>query len=197
MSEMEETKVRGVDEPSRVSKPVMFAASLVGVALIGFVDYLTGYEVSLSVFYTAPVIVAVWCCGLWPSVLIAMLSVVTWRIADAAAGHVYTVPIIPLWNSFVRFTFLLLTAYGASAAKFQIQQGKARLKALEGRLPICTCCKRICDAEGYWAEIEVYLSEHSSAEPKSKLCPDCARRLHIQQISPVMPAGGPSNRRTV
>lgn len=163
---------------------MIFISCMVGVGVIGIVDYVTGYEVSLSVFYTVPIIVAVWFCGLVRSFIVAALAALTWIMADSAAGHVYASDVIPKWNGCVRFSYLLMIAYGASSAKRQIQHEQARARALEGVLPICTCCRRIQDDDGYWAEMETYLAEHSRAEPSSKLCPDCARRMHISQITP-------------
>ncbi|MGL1886752.1 MAG: hypothetical protein OCD76_09570 [Reichenbachiella sp.] len=49
---------------------------------------------------------------------------------------------------------------------------------LNGLLPICASCKNIRDDSGYWNKIEVYVSQHSSAEFSHAICPSCATKLY-------------------
>lgn len=53
---------------------------------------------------------------------------------------------------------------------------KARL--LSGLIPICFGCKKIRDDEGYWTQLEVYISQHSDATFSHGLCEECLRRLY-------------------
>jgi len=46
-------------------------------------------------------------------------------------------------------------------------------KTLEGLLPICMFCKNIRDDAGYWARIEAFIQEHSSATFTHGICPEC------------------------
>jgi hypothetical protein len=45
-------------------------------------------------------------------------------------------------------------------------------------LPICSSCKKIRDDEGYWKQIESYVSEHSETEFSHGICTECATKLH-------------------
>lgn len=47
------------------------------------------------------------------------------------------------------------------------------LKLLKGILPICSYCKKIRDDEGYWEQVETYISRHSEAEFSHGICPEC------------------------
>ncbi|HEY6010167.1 MAG TPA: PAS domain-containing protein, partial [Nitrospirota bacterium] len=49
------------------------------------------------------------------------------------------------------------------------------VKTLSGLLPICSSCKKIRDDQGYWKNLEMYISEHSGAEFSHGICPDCAQ----------------------
>lgn len=60
----------------------------------------------------------------------------------------------------------------------ELQMMVARIKRLQGMLPICASCKKIRNDNGYWEQIEVYIREHSEAEFSHGLCPDCAKRLY-------------------
>jgi PAS domain S-box-containing protein len=50
---------------------------------------------------------------------------------------------------------------------------EAEILQLSGLLPICAHCKRICDDEGEWRQIEVYVRDHSEADFSHGICPDC------------------------
>jgi PAS domain S-box-containing protein len=54
----------------------------------------------------------------------------------------------------------------------------ARVKTLDGLLPICSSCKKIRDDKGYWQQVETYVKKHSDAEFTHGLCPDCATKLY-------------------
>lgn len=49
-----------------------------------------------------------------------------------------------------------------------------RVHTLKGLLPICAWCKNIRDDQGYWTQIEAYVSTHSAAEFTHGICPTCA-----------------------
>ena len=58
-----------------------------------------------------------------------------------------------------------------------LQSALDRVKKLNGLLPICACCKKIRDDQGYWIQLESYIQEHSQAEFTHSYCPDCVRKL--------------------
>lgn len=59
----------------------------------------------------------------------------------------------------------------------ELKAALAKVKTLSGMLPICAACKNIRDDEGYWHQIESYISEHSETEFSHGLCPECMKRL--------------------
>jgi DNA-binding response OmpR family regulator len=60
----------------------------------------------------------------------------------------------------------------------QVEHSMREIKTLRGFLPICASCKKIRDDQGYWTQIERYISDHSDAEFSHGLCPDCAVKLY-------------------
>lgn len=60
----------------------------------------------------------------------------------------------------------------------ELQKALAEIKQLSGMLPICSSCKKIRDDEGYWEQIENYITEHSEIEFSHSLCPECAKKLY-------------------
>ncbi len=53
-----------------------------------------------------------------------------------------------------------------------------QVKTLSGLLPICASCKKIRDDQGYWTQVEVYVSKHSDADFTHSICPECAMELY-------------------
>ncbi len=60
----------------------------------------------------------------------------------------------------------------------ELQQALDSVKSLSGLLPICASCKKIRDDEGYWKQIEAYISSHSDATFTHGLCPECFHKLY-------------------
>lgn len=59
----------------------------------------------------------------------------------------------------------------------ELTRAMADLKTLAGIIPICSSCKKIRDDQGYWNQLEAYISEHSDAQFSHGLCPECFKRL--------------------
>ena len=55
----------------------------------------------------------------------------------------------------------------------------AKVRTLEGLLPICLSCKKIQDDGGNWQPFERYVRAHSEAEFAHKICPDCATGIAV------------------
>ena len=55
----------------------------------------------------------------------------------------------------------------------ELEAALAVIKTLKGYIPICATCKRIRDDEGYWNQLETYISKHTDAIFTHGLCPTC------------------------
>lgn len=60
----------------------------------------------------------------------------------------------------------------------ELQQALDEIKILRGFIPICASCKRIRNDEGYWEQIESYISSHSEAKFSHGCCEECAKKLY-------------------
>ena len=83
-------------------------STLVLTLLLGIIDYLVGPELSFSVFYTMPIMLAAWYGGKRVGLIIAIVSAAIWLGADLAAGSDYTAMLIPIWNTMVRLAFFII-----------------------------------------------------------------------------------------
>jgi ligand-binding sensor domain-containing protein len=50
-----------------------------------------------------------------------------------------------------------------------------RVKQLSGLLPICAHCKKLRDDQGYWRQLETYITQHTDAQFSHSICPDCMK----------------------
>lgn len=60
----------------------------------------------------------------------------------------------------------------------ELEEALSDVKTLSGLLPICSHCKGIRDDQGYWKQIEIYISEHSTANFTHSICPDCVKKFY-------------------
>ena len=70
-----------------------------------------------------------------------------------------------------------------SALKAKIEELRAALdqiKTLRGILPICASCKKVRDDQGYWSQVESYISEHTEAQFSHGICPECMKKLYAK-----------------
>ena len=60
----------------------------------------------------------------------------------------------------------------------ELHRALEEIKTLSGFLPICASCKKIRDDQGYWNQIEAYISGHSEVEFSHGICPAWAQKLY-------------------
>ncbi len=61
-----------------------------------------------------------------------------------------------------------------------LQQALEEIKTLKGIIPICMHCKEIRDDEGYWNQLESYITKHSEAKFSHCICDKCLKKIKQQ-----------------
>lgn len=59
----------------------------------------------------------------------------------------------------------------------ELEDALEEIKKMTGILPICSYCKQIRNDEGYWQQVEEYISEHSEAMFSHGVCPVCYKKM--------------------
>jgi Zn finger protein HypA/HybF involved in hydrogenase expression len=54
-----------------------------------------------------------------------------------------------------------------------LEEAHAQIKVLSGLIPICMYCKEIRDDEGYWNQLEKFITKNSEAFFTHGICPKC------------------------
>lgn len=108
------------------------------------------------------------------------------------------VSVSPIKNSFGRIIGASMIARDINEQKrheqerehliAELQSALAHVKTLSGLLPICACCKKIRDDQGYWTQVEVYLMARSTAEFTHGICPECDQQYRARLHTPDAPA---------
>ena len=190
------------------SKGIILALGVVFTAILGVMDYWTGWETAFSVFYLLPVLFVTTYGGRWSGIVVALASAGMWLYADHLLGTLYSKPFLPYWNALMRFGFFIIVAYYSSSLKTlaetldkmveertisltneiaerrrveeQLRTALGEIKSLSGLLQICSSCKRIREDDGSWQQLEAYIVGHSEAQFTHGLCPECLKNFYPQ-----------------
>src|SRR2546430_11922085 len=90
----------------RVSRTALVVTCLCIVGIVGYIDYLTGYERPLLLFYLVPISLATWFGSLQIGLGMAVVSVAASMLSDLAAG----IPTLGFWNAGMAFASYALFA---------------------------------------------------------------------------------------
>jgi signal transduction histidine kinase len=91
---------------STFSRRSLAVACPIFAGLVGYVDYLTGYERSLLLFYLVPISLAVWFGNFAFGLAVVVVCVLVAVLSDLAAG----IPALRFWNVAMSFSFYALFA---------------------------------------------------------------------------------------
>jgi diguanylate cyclase (GGDEF)-like protein len=104
------------------------------IAILGVVDYVSGGEIVLSVFYVMPVALAAWVAGRTVGTVFAAAASAAWFLADHYSLGLGWSSWVAWWNGAVRFAFFVLIALVVAALRHALLEERelARLDPLTG-----------------------------------------------------------------
>src|SRR5438067_1630082 len=115
----------------RPSATLAFIEALALLFSISLLDLVTGHQFSLVLFYTAPIVFAVWLCDNKSVFVIAGLAGVLWSWADLIIGNSYSSGTVQAWELAIRFAFFFLVGVAGIAMREQQRASNARISLLE------------------------------------------------------------------
>ncbi|MDH7501002.1 MAG: GGDEF domain-containing protein, partial [candidate division NC10 bacterium] len=101
----------------RLPRPYLIALSLTLFSVVASIDYLTGEEIAVSLFYSVPISLVAWFLGRGPGILLSVLSAVTWLAADLMLGFDLEDVAVHFWNATVGLGYFLVVTYVLTALK--------------------------------------------------------------------------------
>jgi signal transduction histidine kinase len=85
--------------------------SVVGLVCVGFLDWITGAEISLSLIYLVPISLGAWFAGRRAAVILSLLGAGFWLFFDLQQSAFHTHVLVPYWNAAVRLGIFLFTSW--------------------------------------------------------------------------------------
>ncbi len=102
----------------------------------------------------------------------ANLLHLTWQTKQIAAGD-YSQRVYFMGVFSIAFNSMVEALEEKRRTEALLRDTQARVKHLEGIIPICMYCKKIRDDEAIWQKMEKYISEHSEVMFSHSICPEC------------------------
>lgn len=87
-------------------------------------------------------------------------------------------------------SLLLQRSSELQAMNTKLADSLARIKRLEGIIPICMYCHKIRDGKDIWNNLEKYISENSEAMFSHGICPECYQRVYEESTTDGVEPGG-------
>lgn len=108
----------------KLPKYLLLIIALSCVIILGFLDYITGADLSIYIFYVIPVLFVTWFAGKRYGFIVCLFCFVFWYIdtfynrgLDLSYGILF-------WNILVEFLFFTLTIFSVSALKKAMEKQK-------------------------------------------------------------------------
>ena len=189
---------RPVAAKAKGRRSLSFTGCFLLLGVLGWLDYVTGYEMSFFVFYSVPVGIAAWYLGRWPAIGVALGATVSWLLADYFGGAKYSALFFYYWNSGIHFLAFIINAVAIAKIKSDLDQRhvlaaelestREALRTMSALLPACPACGRPRDRAEGSRETEIAALARLQPELAGTLCADC--RTTDAKVVPTTSAGG-------
>lgn len=130
---------------ARSSRGTALSGAVLLTAAVGALDWITGYELSVLALYLVAPALAGWHAGRRWAIVLAVLGAGVWLAADLLAGHVYSHPAIPYWNTVPRLA--IFAAFGVLAGELRVARERAARGPDEDGLPAAGSFYRMLEQE--------------------------------------------------
>jgi len=180
----------GAQRSSCRARLLVTLACLASVLAIGAVDYGVVEQLEFHLFYFLPIALAAWSAGWVQGYAVAAAAAAVWLGSDLLSRHEAVFWSYRSWNTILELASFLIIAYAAARLRDDLDEQKRlagelkdalnQVKQLKGLLPICAWCKRVRDDQGYWHQVEAYVSDHTDAVFSHGMCPECQEREMAQ-----------------
>lgn len=96
---------------------ILLGLCLAMTALIGSIDYVLGYNLSMTLFYVFPVVLACWGAGKFPGILLSAMSAAAIWMTDEVTRPPFIHRLIPVWRGATALCFFLLIVWLVTSRK--------------------------------------------------------------------------------
>ena len=102
-------------------RSVTFMMSLVLIGCLGLLDYWTGPDLSVSIFYLLPIGLTAWLLGGRWAMVMSAIAMLSWLWADVTYGELQQ-GFVPYWNALIRFGYFVIISYLFAFIRGRLEQ---------------------------------------------------------------------------
>jgi signal transduction histidine kinase/CheY-like chemotaxis protein len=113
------------------TKWVAWLAVLTTTLVVGWLDWVTGAELDLFLFYFLPVSLAAWYMGLASSLITAVTCALVWFAADVLSGHTHSSHFYAVWNTTIQLCSFLAVGWSAHKIHALLTAERQKSEALQ------------------------------------------------------------------
>lgn len=177
-----------------LSNKVTLALSYLLLGILGYIDYVTGWELNFFLFYYVPISIVAWKSSRRSGVIMALCCAVCWHVVDFAGNHPYSHAWYGVWNSGLRLVSFLILALALA----KIREERQRLDSMNERLRVtvsdlenslvqvrkmqkqiqlvCAWTNRI-KHQGRWVKFEEFLSSNLQLKFSHGMSEEAAKQM--------------------
>jgi hypothetical protein len=181
-------------ELSLIHRVKIIMVSLLCLATVSYVDYVTGYEMLFFVFYFIPVGVCGWYMGRLATLNLALLSGASWFLVDILSGHHYPQEVTRCWNSFICFLAFAIIGYAEHHLKrsrdkerearreleqtlAELQESTREIRNLQSQLQVVCAWTHRLRIEGKWVTLDEFLTNKLNVKISHGISPEALARI--------------------
>ncbi len=116
------------------SKTSLMAVSMTLTLVVGVLDYITGSEIRIDVFYLLPISFAVWYINKKAGIIISTVSVLSIFLSDHLSDPNYHIRFIDLWNLVMIFVFFIVVSLVLSKLRIILHEQRGLSLGLQKAL---------------------------------------------------------------
>jgi len=135
--------------------------SVVMVAVVGSLDYVTGHAVGFAIFYLLPISMATWWVGRRVGTAVAVVSTMVWWAVDGATAPLPVDMAVSAWNAGMRLGIFVLLVRSQAALHDALRREEAMSRtdhltgAANGRAFLDVARNELCRARRYGRPLTV------------------------------------------
>ncbi|MBU0468727.1 MAG: GGDEF domain-containing protein [Candidatus Omnitrophica bacterium] len=123
-----------VEKKAEEHDTITLLIAIFAVAIIGVLDFITGYKLGFSIFYLLPICLVTWIISKRVGLIFAFYGIVVWVLSDILSRNLEFDTFVLVWNALIRLGFFLLFVVVLSELKlaFSREQKLSRTDHLTG-----------------------------------------------------------------
>jgi len=108
----------------KLNKPFVIAIGFALIGVLGFLDFLTGYEFAFSLFYLIPISLITWLAGRRLGIVASFVSTLVWILSDVVAENPYLHIVIYACNILMGLCFFVIVTLLLSTLRRALEHEK-------------------------------------------------------------------------